>query len=209
MFIDESIRKYLEDASSGSPTPGGGSVAALAGAAGVSMACMAANFTTGPKYQAIQESIQRLLGQCAALRDDLAEIIDKDAEAYASVGQAYAMPRSTPAEKEARAQAIQNALRTAMEPPLSAVRACRAALGHIRELADLANPGLITDVGVAAILTEAALRAARLNVEINLKGIKNQKVVTTIRAEMDEAQAQARRLCEETHSIVSRALQSK
>ena len=156
MYIDGSIRKYIDDASSNKPAPGGGSIASLAGTAGLSMACMAANFTVGKKkFKEVEHRVNELLGKCASDRDELLLLMDEDVQAYSQVSAAYGMPKASPEEKKARAKAIQNALKIAMDAPLRAVRLCREALGHVAELADIANPNLISDVGVAAILTEA------------------------------------------------------
>ena len=207
MYLDGTIRTYLEDASSGDPTPGGGSVAALAGALGLSMACMAANFTVGKKkYKDVEPEVKTLLGKCAAARDDLANLMDLDTQAYGAVSQAYGMPKDTPEQKKARAAAIQQGLKAAMSVPLQAVRVCRDALEDVRRLVDIANPNLITDVGVAAILAEAALRAAKLNVEINLKFLKDEELVSKTREEIDAASKVAKRLSEETLAKVAEAV---
>lgn len=207
MYLNETIRTYLEDASSGKPTPGGGSVAALAGALGISMASMAANFTVGKKkYRDVEAEVKQLLGKCAAARDELANLMDLDTQAYGAVSEAYGMPRETPEQKKERTAAIQKALGIAMEAPLNAVRACRDAMQSIRRLADVANPNLISDVGVAAILTEAALRAAKMNVEINLSSLKDEELVSSARQEIEEASQEAKDLGAETVAKVVKAI---
>jgi len=193
MYADGSFRKYVEDASAGTPTPGGGSIAAAAGALGLSMACMSANFTVGKKkYRDVEEDVNKRLATCAAARDDLLRLMDEDTQAYGAVSKAYGMPKGTPEEKAARTEAIQKGLVIAMDAPLRAVRACRTALRAVAALVDIANKNLISDVGVAALLAEAALRAAKLNVEINLSFLKDEALVAKTRAEIEEAAAEAR-----------------
>jgi len=188
MYLDGTIRVYLDDASAGTPTPGGGSIAAAAGALGMSMACMAANFTVGKKkFRTVEEQVRRELTACLEARDELLKLMDEDTQAYATVSEAYGMPKNTPEQKTARTAAIQKALVVAMDAPLRAVRACRDALRAIANLVDIANPNLISDVGVAALLAEAALRAAKLNVEINLKFLKDQALVKATRQEINDA----------------------
>jgi len=207
MYIDDSIRRYIDDASSDKPAPGGGSVAALAAAAGLSMACMAANFTVGrKKFKDVEQRVNELLGKCAADRDELLELMDADVQAYSQVSGAYALPREKPEDKALRDEAIQKALRIAMDVPLRSVRACRAALHNIAALADIANPNLISDVGVAAILTEAALRCAKLNVEINLGSLKDQELVARTRQEIDQAASEAREMSRRTVEKVAKAI---
>ena len=193
MYLYGSIRSYLEDASSGKPAPGGGSIAAAVGALGMSMACMSANFTIGKKkYADVEQEVKKHLDACMKARDELLRLMDEDALAYGAVSGAYGMAKKTPEEKQARAAAIQKALVVAMDAPLRALRACRAALQTVARLVDIANKNLISDVGVAALLAEAALRAAKLNVEINLSCLKDKQLVSAARAEIEEAAAEAR-----------------
>lgn len=207
MFIDGSIRDYVKQASDGVPTPGGGSVAALAGALGASMSCMAANFTLGKKkFREVEPQVREQLDCCISARDILLRLVDEDARAYAFVSAAYAMPKDTPTEKFARDAAIQDALVKAMTPPLEIIRTCRKVIDSVAELAGLANPNLISDVGVSAILIDAAVRAAKLNVDINLSGLKDSALVHDTREEiskaLDETSMQAAAIAEKVaHAI--------
>ena len=193
MYIDGAIRSYLDMASSDNPTPGGGSVAACAGALGMSMACMAANFTVGrKKFADVQEAVTEQLAICDAARTRLQSLIDEDVQGYGAVSEAYGLPKTTLEEKAARTEAIQRALVAAMAAPLEVVRECRKALVAIGGLVDVANPNLISDVGVAALLAESALRAGKLNVEINLKFLKDEALVDRTREEINAASAEAK-----------------
>ena len=195
MYLYGAIRSYVEAASSNNPTPGGGSIAACAGALGMSMACMAANFTVGKKkYRNVEEEVKEQLEICVKARDELLALVDEDVRAYGAVSAAYGMAKGTDEEKAARTEAIQKALVVAMDAPLRVVRACRGALGAIAKLVDTANPNLISDVGVAALLAESALRAGKLNVEINLKFLKDEALVASTRKEINEAAEEAREI---------------
>jgi len=175
MYLHGTIRKYIDDASAGQPTPGGGSVAALAGALGVSMGCMAANFTIGKKkFRDVEPKVRELLASLESAREQLLHLMDEDTRAYGQVDAAYQLPQNTDEEKRARQQAIQDALKVAMEVPLRIMGLCRDVLGVLAQLVDIANPNLISDVGVSAVLAEAALRAARLNVDVNLRYLKDE-----------------------------------
>ncbi|NQT86745.1 cyclodeaminase/cyclohydrolase family protein [bacterium] len=192
MYHDAPLRKYLDDAAAGIPAPGGGSVSALAGALGASMACMAANFTVGKKkYRDVEPEVQGLLDQLSHGLDELLRYTDEDVDAYTAVSCAYGMPKAADDEKAARTAAIQAALRVALATPLATLRRCRELVGLLDRLVETANVNLISDVGVAAILLEAALRGARLNVEINLAWLKAPDFVAATRAEIDAAAAEA------------------
>ncbi|MHC5033755.1 MAG: cyclodeaminase/cyclohydrolase family protein [Planctomycetota bacterium] len=186
MYRQGELATYVEDAAAKKPAPGGGSVSAVAGALAAAMSEMAANFTAGKKkFAGVEEEIQAMLGELAACRDALLDLMDRDVEAYGAVDKAYSMPRGTDDEKSARRQAVDAALRGAMQAPLDVMRRC-AAVGVIADrLADIGNPNLITDVGVSAILAEAACAAARLNVEVNLKFLRDSELLDRTGSEMD------------------------
>jgi formiminotetrahydrofolate cyclodeaminase len=201
-YRSQPIDAYLADAAAGIPAPGGGSVSALVGALGTTMACMAANFTVGKKkFRDVEGEVRQLLEQLQAGLDQLASQMDRDVEAYSTLDAAYGLPKGTPAEKAARTQAIQDALRVALATPLAALRACRQLIGLLDRLVEIANPNLISDVGVAAIVLDAALRGAKLNVEINLAWLKDAEFVAATRQEIDAAAAEA---AATTASVVER-----
>jgi len=192
VYRDKPVESYLADAAAKLPAPGGGSVSALAGALGASMAAMAANFTVGKKkFRDVEPQVRALLDEFQDGVQRLLGLMDRDVEAYSTVDAAYAMPKETDEQKKARTAAIQNALKIALDTPLRTVRLCGDLVARLDSLVELANPNLISDVGVAAILLEAALRGAKINVEINLAYLKDQDFVRRTAAEIDEAAAQA------------------
>lgn len=198
MYRDGTIRKYLDDAAAGIPAPGGGSVSAFAASLATTMGSMAGNFTVGKKkYREVEQTVKGILERLAALRERLLELADEDVEAYGVVSGAYAMPKETDDQKTARTARIQEALKVAMDVPLRTVRTCTDVLDELGVLVDVANPNLITDVGVSAILAEAALRGAKLNVEINLAFLKDEELVSkTAREVKRDSEKAAARLCE-------------
>ena len=111
--------------------------------------------------------------------------MDADVSEYSKVTSAYGMPKETDEEKAARKAAIQEALKAAMAVPLKAFRACNEVIQSLKNLVDIANPNLISDVGVAAILCIGGLEGAKLNVEINLAFLKDEELVAKVREEID------------------------
>jgi formiminotetrahydrofolate cyclodeaminase len=207
-YLDKALRAYLEDAASGRPTPGGGSVSALAGALGVTMAEMAANFTLGrEQFRDVAPEVMELLATLTGSRMKLLDLMEKDIAAYAQVAGAYGRPRATEEEKAARTRAIQEALGVALAAPLATMRVSGEALSAIRRLVEVANPNLLSDVAVAAELVWGALRGARLNVDVNLASLKDEEVVSRFRREADALEAEARTCRGETVEKVSRKLQ--
>lgn len=206
-YVDGTIRKYMDDAASGAPTPGGGSASALAAALGVSMGRMAANFTVGKKkFADVEDRVRAILAELHQAQEELMRLVDEDVRAYGTVSAAYGMPRGTPEEKRSRTAAVQDALRTAMDAPLRAVRACGPVVERLTELVDIANPNLISDVGVSAILAEAALRGAKLNVEINLSFLKDEALVSKTRAEINNIACRAKQQADEVIRKVAKAI---
>jgi formiminotetrahydrofolate cyclodeaminase len=172
---------------SGSPTPGGGSAAALAGAVGASLFAMVAGL---PKSRAASEEdagrLRAAGDRCAALAAELEALVDRDSEAYDLVVGAYKKPKGTDEEKAARSAGIQAAMREAIDAPLAVMKACAAAAEQGVVIATLGNPSASSDAQVGFELLGAALRGAGLNVETNLGSMKDQDYTARIRAEVNE-----------------------
>lgn len=207
MYIDEPLKKYLDEAASGSPTPGGGSVAALAGALGAALTSMVCNFTVGKKkYADVEVEVSQILSEAEELRAKLQDLIVEDTQAYGQVSAAYGMPRETPEEKAARSEAIQKALKVAMKAPLEAAVCCHKILKLNEPLVEKGNQNLISDVGVAVLLAESAMRSAVLNVEINLSYIKDEKLCQETRGKLSPMVAEAVELRAEVYKKVNEAI---
>jgi methenyltetrahydrofolate cyclohydrolase len=201
-YRDAKISDYLADAASDKPAPGGGSVSALAAALATTMGSMAANFTLGrEKFAAVQPQIARILDALEGRRRELLDLVDQDVAAYTDLSAAYALPKDTAELKSVRRERIQEALTLAMRVPLRIMESSLAALENVAELTDIANPNLLSDVGVSAMLLEASLRAAWLNVEVNLASIKDPKLVT-------ETREHVRQLLDRAQSLLGRVLDS-
>jgi formiminotetrahydrofolate cyclodeaminase len=182
-LTDKSVKALLEAFRSPAPTPGGGSAAALSGAIGASLLAMVAGL---PKPRAADDGELRRLRDagslCAGLAQELEALIDRDSEAYDQVVAAYRLPKDTDAEKAARAREIQSALTAAVEAPLDVMRACAAALNRGPVLQAFGNANASSDVQVGLELLRAGLAGARLNVEINLPGLKDEAYVAEVRS---------------------------
>jgi methenyltetrahydrofolate cyclohydrolase len=180
------------------PTPGGGSAAALAGAVGASLLAMVAGL---PKSRAAtEEDIERLAAaqaQCTRIGDRLAVLVDRDSEAYDMVVSAYALPKATDQEKQARSRQIQLALRAAIDAPLEVMRACADAVEQGVVVAHFGNRNAASDVQVGLELLLAAQRGARLNVEVNLGMLKDVAYVAIVGEEVSRLTAAAE------HGVIS------
>jgi len=185
MYIEGKYKDYLDDLAAKKAAPGGGSAAAAAGALGVSLLSMVANFTIGKeKYKDVEAEIQQILDSAEKSRAELQKLIDEDVAAYQKVSAAYKMSKDTDEDKKARAEAIQMALKEAMAVPLAICRNLFEAAKLCEPLLEKGNINLVSDVGVAAEFIASGFAAALLNVEINLSGIKDSSLVAQIRDEL-------------------------
>ena len=163
------IDELLERLSSSDPVPGGGSAAALAGAVGASLVSMVAALTVGRDAYADVEAEAREIGEAASgLRDQLVALADEDSIAYQAYMDARRLPRQTETERATRARAMEGAAVQAADVPLRTARVAREVLELARRIAPIGNRNAVSDAGVAALLTAAAIRGAVLNVRINL-----------------------------------------
>jgi glutamate formiminotransferase/formiminotetrahydrofolate cyclodeaminase len=210
VYIDEPLKKYLDETASGSPTPGGGSVAALAGALGAALTSMVCNFTVGKKkYRDVEAEVNQMLLESEEIRDKLQELVVKDTRAYGKVSAAYSMPKATSEEKEIRSKAIQNALIEAMQAPLEIAICCYEILKLNEPLLEKGNQNLISDVGVAVLLAEAAMRSAVLNVEINLSYIKDEELCREAREKLQTPLSEASDIKNEVYKKVKEIIGAK
>jgi len=163
---------FLNAVASADPVPGGGSVAAYAGALGAALAQMVAGLTLGKKkYAAVEAEIAAVAASAKVLAEKLESLVSSDAAAYATVSAAYKMAKATEAEAEVRQRAITDALLEASEVPLETARACADVADLAVIVATKGNSNAITDSGVAALLAEAGCKAAAYNVRVNVSSL--------------------------------------
>ena len=163
---------FAEAVAAPTPAPGGGSVAALAGALAASLASMAAGLTAGrKKYASVEAEMQATLQAADALREDLLRMVEEDAAAYGRVMAAYRLPKDTDEQRARRDESIQTALVAAAESPLAVAEKALAGLRLLARVAQVGNPNASTDAKVGALMAEAAIRGAALNVRVNVRDI--------------------------------------
>lgn len=203
MIKDKSIQWFLDELAGKGSTPGGGSAAAIMGAMGAALVSMVAHFTIGKKgYEAADQESRDLLQRAEALRHRLTDMIRADVEAFDQVMAAYGMPKESDAEKSARTAAIQSALKQAADVPLACAEACTDVIDLTRPMAAIGNKNVISDAGVAVLAAEAALRAAALNVYVNIGAIKDESWVADRRARLEKLLAGSEQATEEVYALV-------
>ncbi|HMI44471.1 MAG TPA: glutamate formimidoyltransferase [Gemmatimonadaceae bacterium] len=168
----ESVSSFLASVASSDPVPGGGSVAAHAGALAAALAQMVAGLTIGKKkYAAVDAEMKEAALKAVALGNTLTSLVKRDAEAYSHVSEAYKLPKE-PAEAAARrTEAVTSALLKAAEVPLETGRASVEVAKVAVLVAEKGNTNAVTDAGVAALLAEAACKGADYNVRVNVSAL--------------------------------------
>lgn len=187
-------------------TPGGGGAAAITGSLAAALLSMVINFTLGnKKYAAVEAEMQAHLARSEALRHELMALADRDVEAFTAVSACYALPRQTEEEKAARTAALQEALKGAAAVPFTVAERCVQILHLAEPVGAKGNANVVSDAATALYLASAALHSAMVNVNINLKFIKDEGFVAAwsakrdaLLAEAQAAHAAAKAACETT-----------
>ncbi|WDM22945.1 cyclodeaminase/cyclohydrolase family protein [Paenibacillus polymyxa] len=170
---NHSIGHFLKEAASAAPTPGGGSVSALAAALGAAMTSMTANLSQGEKYAHIHEQITDVISSMERLSTHCEELMVADIQSFEQYMTALRLPKETDEEKRYRTHSLQTAVIAAIEVPMRLLEVCRDGLSQAYNIVEVSNKNVISDLGIGAILFEAAAQSALLTVDINLASLKD------------------------------------
>lgn len=184
-FEEMKVREFIDELASNSPAPGGGSVAALGGSLGAGLVSMVCNLTIGKeKYKENWTVMEGVLAKSEAIRAKFIDLMNKDTESFNVFMTAMKMPKATDEEKAVRKAAMAEASKLATEVPLVTLETC-AELSEIALVAaEHGNPNAASDGGCAALLAEAAGKAAAYNVRINLPGVSDEAFVAQCKERM-------------------------
>jgi glutamate formiminotransferase/formiminotetrahydrofolate cyclodeaminase len=201
---DTPLGQFAEALASEQPTPGGGAAAAVAATLAASLTAMVVRLSLDrPRYADHADLHAEALAASDAARRRLLDLADEDIRAYATYLAARSMPRETEAEQEARAQATRAAARVATEVPLAIVQACHSQIGLVERLAGRTNQNAASDLEVAALLLEAAARAAAANVTINLGAVGDDGFAAAVSAELSQRLQQVQRLADRARERIA------
>ncbi len=196
-LVKMAVWEFANELSMESPTPGGGSTAALAGALAASLVSMVANLTYGnKKYRENWEAVKPLAVRAQELKDALLRAVDRDTEAFNAVMDAFRLPKKTEEDKKTRDQAIQEATKGATTVPLEVMELAFEALELAKVAAEKGNVNSVSDAGVGALLALAAVEGGYLNVKINLSGIQDESFQSETEKKAEEILSNARQLKE-------------
>jgi len=180
-FADMTVREFVDELSTDSATPGGGSAAAVAGAMGAALGEMVCNLTVGKEdFEDVEDDMEAARETLEDSRERLFELADEDAAAFDELMAAYRTP-----EDEGKAEAIERASKTAAEVPVETAEECLTVIEESVDVAAKGNPNAVTDAGTAALLAHSALESALYNVEINLGSIDDEAFCEAMREQTD------------------------
>jgi len=174
-LVQRSTFDFVDEVSRDSPAPGGGSVAALAGSLGSALAAMVANLCSSKgEFDDKYDTLCSIADRGQEIKDALIRGVDNDTAAFDKVLEAMRMPRDTEAERAERTRLMQEGYKVATRVPLTTVEQCRDALKLCAEMAPIADPNMVSDVGTGALMAHAGAQAAAYNVRINLPQITDE-----------------------------------
>ncbi|MEW6733740.1 MAG: glutamate formimidoyltransferase [Acidobacteriota bacterium] len=172
--LADSVGRFPALVAAGTPTPGGGSVAAYCGMLSAALGQMMCNLTIGKKkYASVEDQAKQILTRLAELADSLRQGIQEDAESFDGVMQAMKLPKESETEKQARTLAIEEATKQAIAVPLRTAEQAFAVLELLATMAQIGNGNVLTDLAVGGRLAALAVRAAYYNILTNLATIND------------------------------------
>jgi len=192
MLVNKDIVDFVATTASNEPVPGGGSIAALSGALAAALAEMVANLTIGKKkYVEVESEMKGIVEALEVKRQELIELIDKDASSFDDVMKAFKLPKETDEEKAARSNAIQEGTKYAASVPLQTAKIAYSIMEYSKIVVEKGNTNAVTDGAVSAMMARTAVLSALMNVKINLGSIKDEKFVEDMTVEVNELEVAA------------------
>jgi glutamate formiminotransferase/formiminotetrahydrofolate cyclodeaminase len=191
-LLKMNLREFCNETLSDSPAPGGGSVAALMGALGVSLGGMVANLSAGKRgWEDKLSYFSDWAVKAQQSKDELLFLVDEDTAAFNKVMDAFGLPKESAEEKAARSEAIRQANKYAAEIPLRVMETAFRSYHLLAEMADKGNPASISDVGVGLLAVRACIAGAAMNVRINLAGLKDEKARSALQESVRRVSAES------------------
>ena len=198
LSLSNSLGLFPELVAAGTPTPGGGSVAAQSGVMAASLGQMMCNITiVKKKFAEVEARLKEIRDELEQLNARLRELIAEDSASFEAVLRAYRLPKESEDQKRERDAQIETAMRVAVDVPFETAERSFQVLKHLGELAELGNPNALSDVAVGALLAQAAVKGASYNVYVNLDSLSNREAADLVRQKMTRLIDDTRAIAEE------------
>jgi glutamate formiminotransferase/formiminotetrahydrofolate cyclodeaminase len=194
-LINLNLKQFANETASESPAPGGGSIAAYVGALGISLATMVANLSSHKKgWDERWKEFSDYAEKGQQLKDQLIKLVDEDTRAFNRMMDAFGLPKSNETEKTERQSAIQSATKNAIEVPLKVMQLSYQSMDLIKSMAEIGNPNSVSDAGVGALCSRAAVYGAYLNVKINAASYTDKIYVENVLLQANDLLTKANKL---------------
>ncbi len=202
-MLDKSCKDFLDVLSSKEAVPGGGGAAAAGGAIGMALSNMVGNLTVGKKkYAEVEDEVKELLDKGYKVLAELETLVDRDAEVFEPLAKAYGMPKDTPEQQQAKADALEKYSKEACSVPMEIMRKSYEGIQIHNRMGQIGSMLAISDVGCGVAFLKSSLISGMLNVVINLNTIKDQDFVGSTRNEMNQLLSDGSKLADETLQLV-------
>jgi glutamate formiminotransferase/formiminotetrahydrofolate cyclodeaminase len=202
------VSDFVDEVSRDTPAPGGGSIAALAGALGAALASMVANLSVGKgEFDGRYPALCELAEKAQAAKEELVRAIDADTAAFNEVIAALRMAKDTPEQVAARSAAIRSGYKSAARVPLRTAQLCRQVLDLCQAAAQVGNQAVMSDAGVGALMAYAGVQGAIHNVRINLPHTRDEEFIGQMQSTLGALLEESRTICEEIQHEVERSFQ--
>ena len=189
---DLTVKEFLRKTAANEAVPGGGSSSALNAAIASALGEMVANLTIGKKkYADVEERMRELAAAMSVYRSRFVNDIDRDADAYRQVMEAYRLPKESETEMVKRNEAIQLAMTSASLVPMEVAENALEMLILLAETLEKGNSNTVTDGLVGAMTCRTAIMGALFNVRTNLGGITDENFVGLMNDKCDRMEREA------------------
>ena len=191
------ITDFVDEVSRDTPAPGGGSIAALAGALGSALASMVVNLSVGKgEFDSQYNELCLLADKAQVIKDELIRSIDADTEAFNEVIAGMRMAKDTTEQIALRSGVIRAGYKSAAEVPLRTAELCRQVLDLCQAAANIGNKAVMSDAGVGALMALAGVQGAIHNVRINLPHTKDEVFIARMQAQLGALISESREVCD-------------
>ncbi|MGB7452830.1 MAG: glutamate formimidoyltransferase [Lysobacterales bacterium] len=196
-LVNLTISEFVDEVSRDTPAPGGGSIAALAGALGSALASMVVNLSVGKgEFDSQYEKLCLLAEKAQTIKDALILAVDADTEAFNEVIAGMRMAKDTVEQQDLRSKVIRAGYKSAAEVPLKTAELCREVLDLCKEAANIGNKAVMSDAGVGALMALAGVQGAIHNVRINLPHTMDDVFITRMQAQLGALISESREICD-------------
>ena len=196
-LVNLSITDFVDEVSRDTPAPGGGSIAALAGALGSALASMVVNLSVGKgEFDSKYGELCQVAEKAQKIKDELILAIDADTEAFNEVIAGMRMAKDTEEQIALRSKVIRAGYKSAAEVPLRTAELCREVLDLCQAAANIGNEAVMSDAGVGALMALAGVQGAIHNVRINLPHTRDEAFISRMQSQLGALSTESREICD-------------